>query len=41
MIVAEQVFELASSMWEPSDELDREECEIEYVSTISDKERDG
>ncbi|WIT12753.1 ATP-binding protein [Paucibacter sediminis] len=41
MIVSEQVFELASSMWEPSDEIDREECEIEYVSTISDKERDG
>ncbi len=36
MIVPDQIFEIASTMWEPSDEFEREEFEIEYVSTSND-----
>ena len=33
VVVPENIFELASSMWEPSDEFERDEYEIDYVST--------
>ncbi|MBH9579101.1 AAA family ATPase [Inhella proteolytica] len=41
MVVPAQIFELASNMWEPSDSLEREEYEIELVSTGSCEEGDG
>ncbi|MEJ6006950.1 ATP-binding protein [Paucibacter sp. AS339] len=31
MVVPDHVFEMASNMWEPSDELERDEYKIEYV----------
>jgi predicted kinase len=36
MVVPDHIFEIASSMWEPSDEFEREEFDIEYVSTSND-----
>ena len=41
MVVPEQIFDLASRMWEPSDELERSEYKIEYVSTGSSASSDG
>jgi predicted kinase len=38
MVVPDHIFEIASNMWEPSDELERDEYKIEYVpSTFSDE----
>jgi len=36
MVVPDHIFEIASSMWEPSDEFEREEFDIEYVSSPND-----
>ena len=37
MVVPDQIFEMASNAWEPSDEFERDEYKIEYVpSTFSD-----
>lgn len=36
MVVPDQIFEIANTMWEPSDEFEREEFDIEYVSTSND-----
>jgi predicted kinase len=33
MLVPDQLFELASNMWEPSDDVERSEYKIEYVCT--------
>lgn len=41
MIVPEQIFELVSSMWEPSDEFERSEYEVKYVSTVANYAIDG
>jgi len=38
MVVPDHIFEVASNMWEPSDELERDEYKIEYVpSDFSDE----
>lgn len=33
MVVPEHIFEMASNMWEPSDDLERDEYKIEYVTS--------
>lgn len=38
MIVPDHIFELASNMWEPSDEFERDEYEIEYLGSLSGDE---
>ncbi|WP_348943752.1 ATP-binding protein [Chitinibacter sp. FCG-7] len=38
MVVPDHIFEIASNMWEPSDEFERDEYAIEYVSsTVGDE----
>ena len=41
MVVPEAVFELASDLWEPVDELERDEYPVERVSTASGKDGGG
>ncbi len=41
MVVPEAVFELASDLWEPADEQERDEYAVERVSTASGKEGEG
>jgi len=41
MVVPEPVFELASALWEPSDELERETYVVEHVATHAGDERRG
>lgn len=41
MVVPEQIFELVSSMWEPSDEFERSEYKIKYLSTAANSDSDG
>ncbi len=38
MVVPEQIFEIASNLWEPSDEFEREEYPVEYVSSVLSNE---
>lgn len=38
MVVPEAIFEIASNLWEPSDEFEREEYPVEYISSVSGNE---
>lgn len=38
MVVPEHIFEIASNLWEPSDEFEREEYPVTYISSVSSNE---